>query len=225
MASVKKEFATAERIQESARRHADREITTQQARQLADYLNDLLRWNQRINLVGERDWETAFVRLVMDSLFLADLLDPLRRESSWSILDIGAGAGIPGIPYRILRPDGKYTMLEPRGKRYTFLRFVLSRLQLPDTEVLKCRLQDLTPEGTDTNIFLARGVFPWRQMLTLLEPYSSSHCLVVVFSNRRFENEEAIPQGWQLWRQMSYRNSPSLPQRYFWSFTPKNAPS
>ena len=222
---TREDTVTAAKIMNALRDHAGRSVDPQQAEQLAIYLDCLLRWNRRMNLVSAADWETALTKLVLDSFFLAELLDEIRPVPDPRILDIGAGAGLPGIPYRILRHSGRYSMLEPRGKRQSFLRFVLSRIRLPATEAVQARLEDLPPESNRADVLLGRGTAHWRRFLKLVEPYGSSDAVAVVFSGSPFPSGE-FPQGrWQLLRETPYRTSPELPTRYFWSFSPKKAPS
>jgi len=216
---------SAEDIRRAAREHAGKPVTPEQAEQLALYVGCLLRWNRRMNLVSAGDWETVMTKLVLDSFFLAELLDAVTPGPRSRILDIGAGAGIPGIPYRILRRAGTYVMLEPRGKRHSFLRFVLSRLRLPDTEAVQSRLEDLPPEKNRADVLLGRGTARWDRFLQLVEPYCQPNGLAVVFSGSPFPQGQSPPEGWRLVRETRYRTSPDLAPRYFWSFSPKKAPS
>lgn len=219
---------TADKIMNALRDHAKRSVDPRQAEQLAIYLDCLLRWNRRMNLVSAADWETALTKLVLDSFFLAELLDEIRPVPEPRVLDIGAGAGLPGIPYRILRHSGRYSMLEPRGKRQSFLRFVLSRITLPATEAVQARLEDLSPESNRADVLLGRGVAHWGKFLELVEPYGTRDAVAVVFSGSPFPSGETPPGRWQLLRETPYRTSPEHATRYFWafsSFPPKKAPS
>ena len=205
--------------------HAERSLTPEQADQLALYVSCLLRWNRRMNLVSATDWETVLTKLVLDSFFLAELLDSIGPAPEPRILDVGAGAGLPGIPYRILRQSGRYVMLEPRGKRYSFLRFVLSQIPLPGTEAVQARLEDLDPKANRAEVLLGRGTARWDRFLELVEPYCEPSGVAVVFSGSPFPREEIPPGQWRLHRETRYRTSPDLAPRYFWSLCPKKAPS
>ncbi|MEF8942539.1 MAG: 16S rRNA (guanine(527)-N(7))-methyltransferase RsmG [Desulfohalobiaceae bacterium] len=225
---IRDDPVTADKIVNALAEHAGRSVAPQQAEQLAIYLDCLLRWNRRMNLVSAADWETALTKLILDSFFLAELLDGIRPVPEPRVLDIGAGAGLPGIPYRILRHGGRYTMLEPRGKRQSFLRFVLSRIRLPATEAVQARLEDLPPESSRADVILGRGTAHWRKFLELVEPYGTNDAVAVVFSGSSFPQGETPPGQWQLLRETPYRTSPELATRYFWafsSFSPKKAPS
>ena len=222
---ARNETASPDEIRKAVRDHAERSITWDQAEQLALYVSCLLRWNKRMNLVSATDWETVLTKLVLDSFFLAELLDEIRPVSEPRILDIGAGAGLPGIPYRILRHAGEYLMLKPRGKRHSFLRFVLSQIPLPRTDAVQTRLEDLPQESSRAEVLLGRGTAHWQRFLHLVEPYCEPNGLAVVFSGSPFPEEETPSGNWRLFRETPYRTSPDLPPRYLWSFCPKKAPS
>lgn len=219
------EIVSAAGMRQAVQEHAERSISWEQAEQLALYVSSLLRWNRRMNLVSAAEWETVLTKLVLDSFFLAELLDAISPAPAPRILDIGAGAGIPGIPYRILRQAGEYLMLEPRGKRHSFLRFVLSQIPLPRTEAVRARLEDLSPERNRAEVLLGRGTAHWRRFLELVQPYGTSDAVAVVFSGSPFPRGEDPPGNWRLLRETRYRTSPDLAPRYFWSFCPKKAPS
>jgi len=219
------ETVSAAEVRRATRDHARRSLTQEQSEQLALYLSCLLRWNQRMNLVSAADWKTLLIKLILDSVFLAELLDEVGPVPEPRILDVGAGAGLPGIPYRILRQAGSYVMLEPRGKRHSFLRFVLSQLRLPDTEAVQARLEDLSPDSNRAEVLLGRGTARWQRFLRLVAPYCMPEGIAVVFSGTPFPRGESPPEGWYLLRETPYQTSPDLAPRYFWSFCPKKAPS
>ena len=91
------------------------ELSSFQAGQILSYLNLLLRWNQKINLTAIRDPEECVTRLFGESLFLAR-----RLELYGHLLDIGSGAGFPGLALKIVFPDIFVTLLEPIAKKRAF---------------------------------------------------------------------------------------------------------
>lgn len=104
-----------------------------------------------MNLVGTRTAEETFATLVVDSLHLADFLvqdwameTPLSGEPDcW---DLGSGAGLPGLPLRMLWQQGTYWMVEAREKRALFLSTVLARFPLPETRVFRGRPKPSWPD-------------------------------------------------------------------------------
>ena len=105
--------------------------------QLSTYLDVLLRWNSYTNLTAIRDPAEIVQRHFGESLFAASLLP---RDGS--LLDLGSGAGFPGIPIQLLHPELHVTLAESQGKKAAFLREAVRVLQLK-TEVWPRRAEDL----------------------------------------------------------------------------------
>lgn len=99
------------------------------------YLDRLVAYNRAFNLVGPENIADILASLVPDSFQLAAMLGRLPLPENPLALDCGAGAGLPGIPLRIIWQAGKYTMIEQRRKRALFLENVLAELHLPGTGV------------------------------------------------------------------------------------------
>ncbi len=95
--------------------------------QLGLYLDLLLRWNERTNLTAVRDAEIIVTRHFGESLLLARLLPP----EAVTLLDLGSGAGFPGVPCQLLHPGLRVTLAESQGKKAAFLREVVRHLHLP----------------------------------------------------------------------------------------------
>ena len=106
------------------------------AGRLAAYLALLARWNATYNLTAVRDPLEMVPRHVFDSL----AVDPWLRGPR--ILDVGTGAGLPGIPLALLRPDDRFTLLDAAAKRTRFLRHVVARLGLANVAVVQSRVED-----------------------------------------------------------------------------------
>ena len=112
----------------------------QACKRLLLYCDELLRWSGKINLVAKAPvrelWETHF----LDSLTLLRVLPPVG-EVQQPLLDIGSGAGFPGLVLKAARPEIPVILVEPRQKRVSFLRHVIRTLGLNDIEVLCGRLE------------------------------------------------------------------------------------
>lgn len=107
--------------------------------QLEVYLDLLLRWNARTNLTAIRQPEAMVTRHFGESLFAARLISP-RLKPEASLLDFGSGAGFPGLPIQLYRPDLRVTLAESQGKKASFLREVIRTLGLT-TEVWANRVE------------------------------------------------------------------------------------
>jgi 16S rRNA (guanine527-N7)-methyltransferase len=107
--------------------------------QLLVYLELLTKWNARTNLTAIREPEEMVRRHFGESLFAGVHLSP-RLGKGASLLDFGSGAGFPGLPIQLLRPDLKVTLAESQGKKATFLREAIRLLGL-QTEVWAGRVE------------------------------------------------------------------------------------
>ena len=211
----------------AAARELGRPVDEAQAELLAVYLDQLIKWNRKMNLVGPSDWRTVFDRLVVDSLFLADFLDGLSLPSRPLCLDFGAGAGLPGIPLRALWQQGDYWLVEVREKRATFMKSALGRLRLPATSVFLGKAEDaldrLSRSGhqATADLILSRAFMPWKKLLDFIHPMlrkgGDRNGIAIILANDPPPDESAVPDGWQLGDVASYTAAGG--DRYFWSFS------
>jgi len=125
---------------------------------LERYLDELQAWGARMNLVGSTARDDLRVHLD-DALAAAAALPEEAR-----VVDLGSGAGLPGIPIAIARPDLELTLVEIRERRVHFLRHVARRLSL-DLTIERTRIEDPPARGFD--FALARAVLPLREILPL----------------------------------------------------------
>lgn len=198
-----------------------RPVTRSEAASLALYLDQLIKWNRKMNLVGKSDWRAVFDTLVVDSLHLADFLSGLALPGKPLTLDLGAGAGLPGIPLRILWQPGEYHLVEVREKRALFMRSALGRLGIEHTRVVHGRAEDaLATLGRDhADIVLSRAFMPWRELLDFVRPMLGT-CLVIL-SNHPPPQAPDLPQGWRLADSASYPAAGTT--RHFWALVPESA--
>ena len=107
--------------------------------QLAVYLDLLLKWNARINLTAIRDPEEIVRRHFGEGLFVG-----LHLGMCKTLLDFGSGAGFPGVPIQLLRPDVQVTLAESRTRKAAFLKELVRTLDLP-TEIWPSRVETMPP--------------------------------------------------------------------------------
>ncbi len=134
---------------------------------LAAHLTLLAAWAPRVNLTSVGVGPDAVERHVVDSLALLRLASV--RESRGPACDVGSGAGFPGIPLAIARPDLEVTLLEPRQKRVAFLLSVAGALKLPNLHVRQGRLPDAALDGRFA-LALSRATFPPESVAEHLGP-------------------------------------------------------
>jgi len=124
-----------------------------QLKDILTYIDLLLRWNSRVNLTSIREPEEIVTRHFGESLFAARHLP----ASAASVIDIGSGAGFPGIPIKIFSPETPLTLIESNHKKVTFLREVIRTLNLTGVTVFAGRAKDYAP-SSPPNIVTLRAV-------------------------------------------------------------------
>ncbi len=216
-------YLTTDQLQQESRKFYG-DLPDDLRKSLIDYLGLLMTWNKKLNLVGCKDWPSTFNQLIVDSLYLADFLSTLSLPADPYILDVGAGAGIPGIPLRMKWTKGTYLMLEPREKKATFIHYALAKLGLIKTFVLKNKLQDLSTDKDNFDLILSRGLMNWKKFLPLAAPFLTSQGQVLIFSNHAWENQLTYPKEWPIINQFKYQIGPNQ-VRYFWLLSPNKLPS
>ncbi|HRQ32293.1 MAG TPA: 16S rRNA (guanine(527)-N(7))-methyltransferase RsmG [Anaerolineales bacterium] len=141
-----------EKLVRNARELFNVRITGLQAAALMIYEKELLEWNQKINLTAIRD---------ADSIRTKHFLDSFSCVLAWqatppaSLIDVGTGAGFPGIPLKILYPALKLTLVESVGKKAKFCEHIINVLNLEQAQVIKAGAEDV---GQDPS---HRGRYDW----------------------------------------------------------------
>ena len=115
------------------------QLSPPQLQQLSQYLDLLLRWNAKTNLTAVRDPEQIVTRHFGESLFLAR---HVSREAFRTAIDLGSGAGFPGIPLKIFSPHLTVTLIESQNKKATFLQEVIRKCTLMNINVFSGRAED-----------------------------------------------------------------------------------
>jgi 16S rRNA (guanine527-N7)-methyltransferase len=106
------------------------------------FLDELLRWNRKVNLTAITDPQDAVEKHLVDSLTVLPFL-----HSSERLLDIGSGGGFPGIPLKLVRPELRLVSVDSAGKKIAFQRHVARQLGLPDFLPLAARVEDLPQQA------------------------------------------------------------------------------
>lgn len=143
------------------------------------YCRQLVAWNEKFNLTAITDYDQVQVKHFLDSLtcLLADedFTRTICQQPGITAIDVGAGAGFPGLPLKIVCPGWQLTLLEATGKKVGFLEHIVGRLGLADVEVIKGRAEELGRDAAHReryDLALARAV----AALPVLVEYALPFC-------------------------------------------------
>lgn len=123
----------------------------------------LQKWNKAYNLIGDSTEQEILKRHILDSLSIV----PFINETN--ILDVGTGAGLPGIPLAIYFPEKNFTLVDSNGKKTRFLQQVVHELKLPNVTVFNARIEQLDRNKT-YELILSRAFAAVKLMLDLTQP-------------------------------------------------------
>ncbi|HFI1050741.1 TPA: 16S rRNA (guanine(527)-N(7))-methyltransferase RsmG [Streptococcus agalactiae] len=147
-------------------------LTDKQKKQFETYFRLLVEWNEKINLTAITDKEEVYLKHFYDSI--APILQGYIDNSPLSILDIGAGAGFPSIPMKILYPEIDITIIDSLNKRINFLNILANELELSGVHFFHGRAEDFGQDKVfraKFDIVTARAVARMRVLAELTIPF------------------------------------------------------
>ncbi len=157
------------------------------------YLRELLVWNRKVNLTGSTDPHEIVVKHILDSL--AGLKAICSDRGEISLLDIGSGAGFPGMPLKILRPDIKLVLLESNHKKAAFLRQVIGVLQLQSAVVTSEPLEDFAVHRNQSFTHITvRALRPEPHFRFIVQLLSPNGRLIVYQSKIQVIDDQALQE-------------------------------
>jgi len=175
-----------EEILSAAAKRMDEPLHDSQLLLFAEYYRELLFWNEKINLVSARSPLDIPVKHFIDSLTPLPFIpkEPLR------LLDIGTGAGFPGIPLKIARSALKVSLLESSRKKVSFLKHIIRTLALDDTEVIHERVEHIMEDDRYTHSFdvvISRATFKLPEFLRIGSAFLVDHGTIISMKGKNVE--------------------------------------
>jgi 16S rRNA (guanine527-N7)-methyltransferase len=174
---------------DSFTKHTGIEFSEGLRRAMATYVAELYKWNDRAALLSKKDEARVVERHVMDSL---SLLAFLHERDGTSVLDIGTGAGFPGLPLKIAAPELELTLVESVRKKWLFLNYIVEKLGLKGVTVIPERAESdpwraTHPEGFD--VVTSRATYQLPELIPLAARAVKRGGLLVAYKGGRYEDE------------------------------------
>ncbi len=166
----------------------DIKLTDQQKQQFIDYYEMLIEWNNVMNLTTITNFAEVINKHFIDSLSLVKVLKPTNEK----VLDLGTGAGFPGIPLKIVFPDIEIVLLDSLNKRLLFLDEVINKLKLEKIQTLHGRAEDY---GKDSNyrekfdLCVSRAVAKLSSLSEYCLPYVKKGGYFISYKSGKVEEE------------------------------------
>lgn len=148
---------------------------------LRSFALDIARYGEELGLVGPRELDRLWTRHILNSALLARLVGP------GTLADIGSGAGFPGLVVAIMRPDVACTLIEPLGRRATWLEDESKRLGLQNVTVLNQRAEEVVGQRYDS--VTARAVSALKTLIPLVIPLVRPGGELVLMKGERVDQE------------------------------------
>ena len=157
------------------------ELKPTQIQQIDKYVDLLLHHNKKWNLISRADTRHIWTHHILPSV-IVDKIIAIPRESH--VLDIGSGAGLPGIPLQIVRPDLNLTLLDSVRKKALFMRKAVEELNLSSTKVLQFRLSGEKSAKIlpgEFSVIIARAVTNIENLFSLAEPLLDEEGMIILW--------------------------------------------
>lgn len=170
------------------------DLSAQQEQQLRTYLDLLQRWNKVYNLTAVRDPAQMLPLHLWDSLAVVPFIQAEH------CLDVGSGAGLPGIPLAILRPTQTFTLLDTNGKKTRFIQQAALELGLTNLKVVQARVEQWQPTQPFAAI-ISRAFASLADFVTVSGMHLAAQGTLYAMKGRYPDSEIAeLPAGWMLAR-------------------------
>ena len=164
-------------------------LTDKQKQQFDKFYELLVEWNKVMNLTGITDYEEVNEKHFVDSLSIVKAID---MESVQSVIDVGTGAGFPGIPLKIAFPHLKVVLLDSLNKRINFLNEVIAQLGLTDIKTIHGRAEDYAKQAEyreNFDLCVSRAVANLSTLSEYCLPYVSMNGMFVPYKSGEIDEE------------------------------------
>jgi len=150
------------------------DLTNRQLKQFKIYYEELVAWNKRVNLTSIIGYEEVQITHFLDSLTVISGFPSLQPDKRLNTIDVGTGAGFPGILLRIVLPEIRLILLEATAKKAEFLRHITAKLELDNVEIVRGRAEEVAHDESYRerfDIVVSRALAPLNVLAELTLPF------------------------------------------------------
>lgn len=175
-------------------KHLNIALTQEHIAQFAIYLEELNSWARIVDLISQSDPRIIVRKHILDSLAALAMLPQQGR-----LLDLGSGAGFPGLPIAIVNPSLAVTLLEPRRKRVNFLKEVIRKTRLTNATAVEGRAEEFAKTRGWNSAFdaaITRATWNIREFLFLARPFLADQGVAIAMKGEKAEEELKSLENW-----------------------------
>jgi 16S rRNA (guanine527-N7)-methyltransferase len=150
-------------------------------------MHELLIWNRKINLTAITRPEDIAVKHFIDAIAPVDMIPNAAR-----ILDIGSGAGFPGLPLKIMRPDVDVTLIDSSRKKTSFMQHVIRQIGIDHARALQTRIEDFSGNDSEAlafDVIVSRAFTKAAALVRLAMPFIEKAGVLLIWKGPNIEDE------------------------------------
>lgn len=167
------------------------EVNNEQVEKFDNYYRLLIEWNKKVNLTAITNYEDVIKKHFLDSVLLLKVYSK-DLFTSKNILDVGTGAGFPGLPLAIMLPDAKFTLVDSLNKRIEFLKEVIDILKINNITLIHSRAEELginSDHREKYDICVSRAVAALPLLLEYCSPFVKKEGVLYMYKSLKVEEE------------------------------------
>lgn len=167
------------------------EVNNEQVEKFDNYYRLLIEWNKKINLTAIINYEDVIKKHFLDSVLLFKVYSK-DLFTSKNIIDVGTGAGFPGLPLAIMLPDAKFTLVDSLNKRIEFLKEVIDILKMNNITLIHSRAEELginSDYREKYDICVSRAVAALPLLLEYCSPFVKKEGVLYMYKSLKVEEE------------------------------------
>lgn len=189
----------------------NREFTSKQIEAFQRFIKEIVAHSHKYNLVSRADLPNLLERHIADSLILEPYIHGKHK-----IIDLGSGAGLPGVPLAIMHPEISFCLVESRKKRANFLKHIKRTLKLSNVSIFANRIEELEEVLPEADCMVMRGIGEVGELLAAIKKALQPGLDIFILTSKEKSRD---PMGWLRLKTINYKLVDSNWGGVIWQFT------